>query len=157
MKTELLVQMDGLLSTEAQVCVLAATNLPWELDLALLRRLEKRILVPLPTDVARATIMRGVLAPKGGSALDFEQLAAQTEGYSGSDLALVCKEAAMRPLRRLLSQLDLDACGRDQRMPLPQPEPVCDADVVAALRTTRSTAQAYSAKYIDWEREFGSV
>ena len=63
----------------------------------------------------------------------------------------------MRPLRRLLSQLDMDGCGRDVHKPLPQPEPVCEADVIAALRTTRSTAQAYSAKYVEWEREFGSV
>lgn len=40
---------DGLAKTDALVFVLAASNLPWNLDMALLRRLEKRVMVPLPT------------------------------------------------------------------------------------------------------------
>lgn len=43
MKTELLIQMDGLAKTDDLVFVLAASNLPWDLDIALLRRLEKRV------------------------------------------------------------------------------------------------------------------
>ena len=53
MKTELLIQMDGLARTDDLVFVLAASNLPWELDPAMLRRLEKRILVQLPSHDAR--------------------------------------------------------------------------------------------------------
>ena len=53
MKTELLVQMDGLVQSDAQVFVLAASNFPFDLDPALLRRLEKRILVPLPEEDER--------------------------------------------------------------------------------------------------------
>lgn len=66
MKTELLIQMDGVKSTntishisnnnssighdqQQQVFVMAASNLPWDLDIAVLRRLEKRVLVPLPS------------------------------------------------------------------------------------------------------------
>ena len=52
-KTELLIQLDGLAKGEELVFLLAATNLPWELDPAMLRRLEKRILVPLPNETAR--------------------------------------------------------------------------------------------------------
>jgi katanin p60 ATPase-containing subunit A1 len=43
MKTELLIQMDGLSKSEDHVFLLAASNLPWDLDLAMLRRLEKRV------------------------------------------------------------------------------------------------------------------
>lgn len=54
MKTELLIQLDGLIkNSEDRVFLLAASNLPWELDIALLRRLEKRILVTLPSVEAR--------------------------------------------------------------------------------------------------------
>eukprot|EP01028_Stygiella_incarcerata_P002895 TRINITY_DN1553_c0_g1_i2.p1 TRINITY_DN1553_c0_g1~~TRINITY_DN1553_c0_g1_i2.p1 ORF type:complete len:211 (+),score=50.49 TRINITY_DN1553_c0_g1_i2:222-854(+) len=53
MKTELLIQMDGLARTDDLVFVLAASNIPWDLDIAVRRRLEKRILVPLPNRVAR--------------------------------------------------------------------------------------------------------
>lgn len=54
MKTELLIQLDGLIKNNGErVFLLAASNLPWELDMALLRRLEKRILVTLPNEEAR--------------------------------------------------------------------------------------------------------
>jgi katanin p60 ATPase-containing subunit A1 len=107
MKTELLIQMDGLAKRKnSQVFVLAASNLPWELDLAMLRRLDKRILVPLPEPAGRLKIMRNSLEERASPDLDFTNFVGATEGYSGSDLMLVCKEAAMRPLRRLMSTLE---------------------------------------------------
>jgi katanin p60 ATPase-containing subunit A1 len=107
MKTELLIQMDGLAKRKnSLVFVLAASNLPWELDLALLRRLDKRILVPLPEPAARLQILRNNLTERASPDLDFTDFIDATEGYSGSDLMLVCKEAAMRPLRKLMSTLE---------------------------------------------------
>uniref|UniRef100_A0A8C2XD32 Katanin p60 ATPase-containing subunit A-like 2 n=1 Tax=Cyclopterus lumpus TaxID=8103 RepID=A0A8C2XD32_CYCLU len=82
MKTELLVQMDGLARSEDLVFVLAASNLPWELDHAMLRRLEKRILVSLPSSPARQAMISHWLPPlssTGGvelrTELDYETLA----------------------------------------------------------------------------------
>ncbi len=43
MKTELLIQMDGLVKNKERIFLLAASNLPWDLDMAMLRRLEKRV------------------------------------------------------------------------------------------------------------------
>jgi hypothetical protein len=54
-------QMDGLSRGRELVFVLAASNLPWELDQALLRRLEKRILVPLPDQAARHQMLSTLL------------------------------------------------------------------------------------------------
>ena len=65
MKTELLIQLDGLIKSRSdRVFLLAASNLPWELDMALLRRLEKRILVTLPTPEARTQMMVANLPQK---------------------------------------------------------------------------------------------
>ena len=156
MKTELLVQMDGLLASSEQVFLLAATNLPWELDMALLRRLEKRVLVPYPTTAARLVMLRKHLDESRLDAnADLNEIADATEGYSGSDLVLVAKEAAMRPLRRLLSSLDLDSAPRNARPP--PPGPVNADDLAAALGATKPTVHAYAQRYVDWEAEFGSV
>nr|KAJ3421648.1 Katanin p60 ATPase-containing subunit A-like 2 [Polyrhizophydium stewartii] len=61
MKTELLIQMDGLAKSREHVFLLAASNLPWDLDVAMLRRLEKRILVDLPDSDARLAIFEALL------------------------------------------------------------------------------------------------
>ena len=161
MKTELLTQMDGLLSGAEQVFVLAASNLPWELDQALLRRLEKRILVPFPSATARELMMKWLLPKERLAAgVDFGALAARTDGYSGSDLKLVCKEAAMRPLRRLLVQLDTSDGGLARAAETHahvQPGPVTADDVDDALRSTKASANNLAAKYTAWAEEFGSV
>ncbi|MQL82926.1 hypothetical protein Taro_015397 [Colocasia esculenta] len=114
LKTELLIQMDGLTRTNELVFVLAATNLPWELDAAMLRRLEKRILVPLPEPEARRAMFEELLpSAPGEDMIPYDLLAGSTEGYSGSDIRLVCKEAAMQPLRRLMTQLE----GKEEVIP----------------------------------------
>ncbi|KAJ6979536.1 katanin p60 ATPase-containing subunit A-like 2 isoform X2 [Populus alba x Populus x berolinensis] len=107
LKTELLIQMDGLTRTKELVFVLAATNLPWELDAAMLRRLEKRILVPLPEPEARRTMFEELLPSQPDEdMLPYDLLVERTEGFSGSDIRLLCKEAAMQPLRRLMTLLE---------------------------------------------------
>ena len=159
MKTELLVQMDGLLSSTEQVFLLAATNLPWELDTALLRRLEKRIMVPFPTPPARQTIITNMLPrDRIEAGADVDDVISRTEGYSGSDLVLVCKEAGMKPLRRLLTQLEaMHAGGKPEGVRPPQPGPVTSDDLAAALAATKPTAHSYVHKYEAWEKEFGAM
>ncbi|KAK9153310.1 hypothetical protein Sjap_000790 [Stephania japonica] len=138
LKTELLIQMDGLTKTDELVFVLAATNLPWELDAAMLRRLEKRILVPLPEPEARKAMFEELLPSSlGEESLPYDVLVEKTEGYSGSDIRLVCKEAAMQPLRRLMVLLE------DRKEVVPEDElpvigPIKHEDVETALRNTRT-------------------
>ncbi|CAE7506636.1 KATNAL2, partial [Symbiodinium microadriaticum] len=99
MKTELLMQMDGLRGGKAseQVFVMAASNLPWDLDVAVLRRLEKRVMVPLPGVEAREAMLRKHLADRVADEVNFTEIAQATEGYSGADLELLSREAAMKP------------------------------------------------------------
>ncbi|KAK2555296.1 Katanin p60 ATPase-containing subunit A-like 2 [Acropora cervicornis] len=170
MKTELLVQMDGLARSDDLVFLLAASNLPWELDHAMLRRLEKRILVDLPTLQARQAMLQQYLPPLlhsgGGSVeikteIDYEKLAARTEGYSGSDIRLLCKEAAMRKVRKIFDLLEShhteDEHGRSTPLPSLVIEPVKTEDVEAALKHTKPSARQLKDKYNDWQREYESV
>ena len=119
MKTELLIQLDGLIKSSGErVFLLAASNLPWDLDKALLRRLDKRILVTLPSLEAREAMVRHHLPPgppesgkRAEEDVNFTKIAEALEGYSGSDIRLVCKEAAMKPLRRILSKIEESEAG----------------------------------------------
>ncbi|ETV86611.1 hypothetical protein, variant 1 [Aphanomyces astaci] len=97
-KTELLVQINGVGSGEKsdvennRVMVLAATNLPWQIDEAMRRRLTKRVYIPLPDVNGRRALFnlnlkRVDVAPD----VDYDRLATQTEGYSGDDICGVCE------------------------------------------------------------------
>ena len=114
-KTEFLVQMDGVGRTDGQVLVLGATNVPWELDAAIRRRFEKRVYIPLPEAEARSFMFHLHLGdtPNELTEEDFERLGAMTQGASGSDIKVIVKEALMEPLRRCqqAKQFIVDAEG----------------------------------------------
>lgn len=159
MKTEMLTQMDGLANSNALVFVLAASNFPFDLDPALLRRLEKRILVPLPDEEARENLFRTMLTDDvADQAIDFAAFAKRTENYSGSDIRLVCKEAAMEPLRRLMASLQdkygdayLDvATDADIVLDL-----VNEQDLNLALSRTKPSLMFNMKKYQEWQDSFG--
>uniref|UniRef100_A0A0R3RZX6 microtubule-severing ATPase n=1 Tax=Elaeophora elaphi TaxID=1147741 RepID=A0A0R3RZX6_9BILA len=106
MKTEFLIQMDGMLSSKRdRLLVVGATNRPEELDSAILRRFPKRILIDLPNTVARLQLVL-LLLEKTKTSFDLnvaqrQLLAERTHGYSNSDLVSLCREAAMIPIRDL--------------------------------------------------------
>ncbi|XP_060083607.1 uncharacterized protein LOC132562848 [Ylistrum balloti] len=104
-KTELLRQMEGADNSDKadKIFLLCATNCPWELDSAFLRRFQKRIYIPLPDKQARIQLMK---IHTIGNKLDFTKeewqvLGTNTEGYSGSDIANMMLEALFRPIRDL--------------------------------------------------------
>lgn len=94
--------MNGVGNDQDGVLVLGATNCPWELDSAIRRRFEKRIYIPLPDSVARKVQFQIRLGktPHNLSEDDFNMLAETSDGYSGSDITVVVKEAMMMPVRR---------------------------------------------------------
>ncbi len=134
LKTELFSEMDGIASSNCQVIycpvhsssclklyfvrqnvtLLATTNCPWDLDEAMRRRLEKRIYIPLPDIAAREELFRLCLRSiEVEDAVSMpEILAAATDGYSGADIRIICREAAMMPMRRLLQDVDPEAIRR---------------------------------------------
>lgn len=101
-KTEFLVQMDGVGKDDTKVLILGATNIPWELDAAIRRRFEKRVYIPLPEAEARTYMVKLHLGdtPNDLTEADFEKLGEITTGASGSDIKVLVKEALMQPIRR---------------------------------------------------------
>eukprot|EP01018_Ginkgo_biloba_P024711 Gb_11635 [translate_table: standard] len=151
--------MDGLMQTNDLVFVLAATNLPWELDGAMLRRLEKRIwkiLVPLPEPEARRAMFEDLLSLQPGFELPYDLMVENTDGYSGSDIRLVCKEAAMRPLRRLMAMLEENNAAALPEEDLPSIGPVTSDDVTVALKITRPSAHLHAHRYQKFNEDYGS-
>lgn len=102
-KTEFLVQMDGVGKSTDGVLLLGATNIPWGLDDALLRRMERRVYIPLPEEHARSKMFKIHLGntPHNLTEQDFTELGTATEGYSGSDIGILVRDAIMQPVRTL--------------------------------------------------------
>src|SRR5487761_582243 len=107
---QLLALMDGMQS-RGKVVVIAATNRPNALDPALRRpgRFDREIEIGVPDQEGRLEILqvhtRGMPLVEG---LDLKRLASSTHGFVGADLEALAKEAAMRSLRRVLPQIDLE-------------------------------------------------
>ncbi|MFF7181421.1 AAA family ATPase [Streptomyces sp. NPDC008121] len=95
---QLLTELDGVDSGPGNdgVFVLAATNVPWDVDLALRRpgRLDRTLLVLPPDAPAREAILRYHLRERPIEAVDLGKLAKVTEDFSGADLAHLCETAA---------------------------------------------------------------
>ncbi|KAG5874290.1 hypothetical protein JTB14_005720 [Gonioctena quinquepunctata] len=125
-KSELLVQLDGILSSESNVFILGSTNRPWTLDPALLRRFEKRILVPLPDEHGK---------------------------FSGSDIKTLCKEVSMTCVREKISEITLKGSNKT-RMEL-RPATVADVEK-ALEKINPCSREVECKKYFEWNVKFGS-
>ncbi|KAG0221482.1 Vacuolar protein sorting-associated protein 4 [Mortierella sp. GBA43] len=102
-KTEILIQMNGVGNDMSGVLVLGATNIPWQLDSAVRRRFEKRIYIPLPEPHARSKMFELCVGstPCTLTPQDYHYLGQITEGYSGSDIAIAVRDALMMPIRKV--------------------------------------------------------
>jgi len=105
-KNEFMSMWDGLKTKENErVLVLAATNRPFDLDDAVLRRLPRRMLVDLPDAENREKILKVILAKENlSSDFSHSELSKTTEGFSGSDLKSLCVAAAYIPIREVLAK-----------------------------------------------------
>ena len=102
LKTEFLIQMQGVGNDDEGVLVLGATNIPWGLDPAVRRRFQKKIYISLPDVKARRLMFTLNLGDTENDITDkeFDILAEMTEGYSGSDIATLTQDAIYGPLRK---------------------------------------------------------
>ncbi|XP_074352363.1 uncharacterized protein LOC141691532 [Apium graveolens] len=103
-KNEFMVNWGGLCTKDKErVLVLAATNRPFDLDEAVIRRLPRRLMVNLPDATNREKILRVILAKEDlGYGVSLETVASMTDGYSDSDLKELCMTTAHCPRRELL-------------------------------------------------------
>ncbi|XP_065722538.2 spastin isoform X2 [Drosophila suzukii] len=155
LKTEFLVEFDGLPGNPEgdRIVVLAATNRPQELDEAALRRFTKRVYVSLPDEQTRELLLNRLLQ-KQGSPLDTEalrRLAKITDGYSGSDLTALAKDAALEPIRELnveqVKCLDISAMRA-----------ITEQDFHSSLkRIRRSVAPQSLNSYEKWSQDYGDI
>jgi len=104
-KTEFLVQMQGVGKDDEGILVLGATNIPWDLDPAVRRRFQKKIYIPLPDEAARLAMLRLNIGstPNNVTEDEFMELGNMTEGFSGSDIATLNQDAIMEPIRKCQS------------------------------------------------------
>ncbi len=102
-KTELLVQMDGVGHDSKGVLILGATNIPWQLDAAIRRRFQRRVHISLPDLAGRMKLFELCIGstPCDLKPGDFRTLGQLSEGYSGSDISIAVQDALMQPVRKI--------------------------------------------------------
>ncbi|KAM0195622.1 hypothetical protein ACHAPQ_001833 [Fusarium lateritium] len=133
-----------------RVLVLAATNLPWAIDEAARRRFVRRQYIPLPEPTTRETQLRTLLGQQKHdlSNEDILKLVQLTDGFSGSDITALAKDAAMGPLRSLGEAL--------LHMTMDEIRPIQLLDFQASLTNIRPSVSKTGLKeYEDWAHEFG--
>lgn len=150
-KTEFLVQMDGVGKKHTGVLMLGATNTPWEIDAAMRRRFEKRVYIPLPERPARARMFKIHLGdtPNNLTDADFEELGELSEGFSGSDIGVAVREALMEPLRicRTAKFFRKNSAGQYAPVPEDPPCPRCQPDL-----SSRPAQRGVPCQYCGAER-----
>lgn len=102
-KTEMLVQMDGVGHDSSGVLVLGATNIPWQLDSAIRRRFQRRVHIAVPDLAGRIKMFQLSVGntPCDLRPEDYRNLGTITEGYTGSDINIAVQDALMQPVRKI--------------------------------------------------------
>ncbi|KAJ2940375.1 hypothetical protein O0L34_g52 [Tuta absoluta] len=103
MKTQFMSLWDGLITDPScTVIIMGATNRPQDLDKAIQRRMPATFHVPMPSEAQRERILQLILrAEPVAPDIDYGRLATQTDGFSGSDLQELCRQAAVYRVRDL--------------------------------------------------------
>ncbi|KAK5081391.1 Vacuolar protein sorting-associated protein 4 [Exophiala xenobiotica] len=180
-KTELLVQMDGVGKDSKGVLILGATNIPWQLDAAIRRRFQRRVHISLPDKPARMRMFELAVGDTKCemTSADFKQLGEITEGYSGSDISIAVQDALMQPVRKIQmashyrkvmvdGEEKLTPCspGAEGAMEMTWVDiegdkllepPLTVKDFIRAVKASRPTVSGEDlARNKSWTEEFGS-
>ncbi|CAO3698709.1 unnamed protein product [Rhizopus stolonifer] len=123
--SQLLTLMDGM-KARSNIVVIAATNRPNSIDPALRRfgRFDREVDIGIPDPTGRLEVLRiHTKNMKLDDDVDLEQIASETHGYVGADVASLCSEAAMQQIREKMDLIDLE-------------EETIDAEVLNSLAVT---------------------
>ncbi len=149
-KTQLLQAVEGFGTGDELLVTVGATNTPWDIDAAMRRRFERRVYVTLPTTGAREKMFeihtRGVnLDPD----VSFGELANYTAGYTAADIALLCREALMYPIR----ELDAEGALKDVTI---QPRAPSSKDFLLGMESIKpSVSPKELTRFEEWKDQFG--
>ncbi len=169
LKTEFLVQMDGVGNDQTDVLVIGATNVPWTLDHAIRSRFAKRIYIPLPTREDRIKMFLQ-------ARIESSTLVSLTDNYSGRDIANLIEEIKLQPIRSVSNathfkrldthtvvpceQDDAEAVKMtwkevDKKDLIVKPQ-ISEEDCVKAVLQIRSSVSLDDIKkQEEWTKEFG--
>ncbi|XP_039594695.1 spastin isoform X1 [Polypterus senegalus] len=154
LKTEMLIEFDGVQSAgDDRILVMGATNRPQELDEAVLRRFTKRIYVTLPSEETRLRLLKNLLGKHGNplSQKDLTELARMTDGYSGSDLTALAKDAALGPIRELKPEQVKNMSANEMRN-------ITFGDFTESLKKIkRSVSPQTLNAYMKWNKDYGDT
>jgi SpoVK/Ycf46/Vps4 family AAA+-type ATPase len=172
-KTTMMSEWDGLNSGtngagEAgsdRVVVIGSTNRPYDLDEAVLRRFPRRILVDLPDLETRTEILEVTLAENRlDKSVNLTQIADRLEGYTGSDIKEVCREAVVQishEQAKLLDQGFVSSGGEDVTQgSLQRLRPVTAEDFEKALNKLKRSVSEKGrelARVWEWNDEYGEI
>lgn len=180
-KTEMLVQMDGVGHDSSGVLVLGATNIPWQLDSAIRRRFQRRVHIAVPDLAGRIKMFQLSVGntPCDLKPEDFRTLGSMTEGYTGSDINIAVQDALMQPVRKIQTathykpvmvdgQRKLTPCspGDEGAIEMTWTDvesdellepPLTLKDFIKAVRNVKpAVSQEDIKKSEEWTRDFGS-
>ncbi|KAJ3091454.1 hypothetical protein HK102_000479 [Quaeritorhiza haematococci] len=160
---EFMQEWDGVQSENNGVIVVGATNRPFDLDEAVLRRLPRRILVDLPTLEERKDILNVLLKDetlshnqeKDVKAREkvIEEIAVKTDGFSGSDLKNLCIAAALNSLRENFSDAANSESSEARVVALEHFTKAIDSgDVTKSLNDQTEILKSLK----DWDKVYGT-
>jgi ATP-dependent 26S proteasome regulatory subunit len=154
-KTEFMIQSDGISSGSDKIIIIGATNRPFDLDPAGLRRFEKKILVELPDEDDRAELLKKSINGISHNLDDqtFRELSQMMRGsrYSSKDIVNVCRFSAIQPIREMKDTGNLEELEeKDIR-------PVNKEDVIKGILAVRSnTSVEQLHELLVWNHDYGS-
>lgn len=153
-RNQFLKETDGITEKgkKVPIYILAATNKPWSLDPAFLRRFEKRISVNLPNEMARKKMFELYTQPLTlDPSVKLDALARLTEGYTGSDIKDIAQSVQLNVVRELFD-------SGDALNPGSKPRPITLEDFKAIVKQRRPSVSPELLKtYLKWSESFKAL